>query len=360
MVSGCGSSRPSTFYDSTTIQRPSIRASERAAYEAQLTGTQPVTVDGVRQPARYSLAVLQAVAVLEGRGHFGAEVDLLVDVVGKGRVPVQVRINPQGAMQINEGRVWRPAPPPSLEALRSALGAGPLSGPWNTAARRGLAAALKLLSPRERALFAQLPLIRKPKTRRGHRGAEYMQRDCAERIEIYDRAFLGHNQQFIGAPGTPVPVLAFTLLHELGHAVHNRPERLAFCALAAQTDAFNAQVKRYNAAVSRYNRAPSSRYEAQVNQASRRLEARRTGFKRLNARHEAMQAHNPVLAAYQKALGTRPAPTIYGGTSVKESFAESFALYKADPAALRRVLPKVLRWFEGGGHLRALGEHNPS
>ena len=41
---------------------------------------------------------------------------------------------------------------------------------------------------------------------------------------------------------------------------------------------------------------------------------------------------------------------------IAESFAESFALFKADPAALRRVNPEVYRWFAQGGHLKALAD----
>jgi hypothetical protein len=59
----------------------------------------------------------------------------------------------------------------------------------------------------------------------------------------------------------------------------------------------------------------------------------------------------PVLEAYGKALGKASPPTVYGETSAKESFAESFSLYRADPAALKRLLPQVYDFFARGGHL---------
>lgn len=67
-----------------------------------------------------------------------------------------------------------------------------------------------------------------------------------------------------------------------------------------------------------------------------------------------MAERGPVLAAYERALDGKPAPTRYGEASLRESFAEAFSLFRADPAALRRVLPRAFSWFEGGGHVRAI------
>jgi hypothetical protein len=59
---------------------------------------------------------------------------------------------------------------------------------------------------------------------------------------------------------------------------------------------------------------------------------------------------SPLLTAYQALLGEDDWPTLYGRTSIDESFAESFAIFKTDPEALKRVLPKVFDWFEAGKH----------
>jgi hypothetical protein len=40
--------------------------------------------------------------------------------------------------------------------------------------------------------------------------------------------------------------------------------------------------------------------------------------------------------------------------SLGESFAESFSLFRSDPAALRRLLPRVHAFFAAGEHLRAM------
>ncbi|MDF3823544.1 hypothetical protein P3G55_26970, partial [Leptospira sp. 96542] len=38
----------------------------------------------------------------------------------------------------------------------------------------------------------------------------------------------------------------------------------------------------------------------------------------------------------------------------QESFAESYALFHADPKALLRARPAVYRWFASGGHVKAM------
>ena len=42
------------------------------------------------------------------------------------------------------------------------------------------------------------------------------------------------------------------------------------------------------------------------------------------------------------------------GTDVEESFAECFALAKADPQALKRIYPPLADWFADAEHLRPL------
>ncbi len=62
----------------------------------------------------------------------------------------------------------------------------------------------------------------------------------------------------------------------------------------------------------------------------------------------------PLLVAYAALPGARKGPTAYGATEIGEGFAESFALYRLDPAALGRVAPEILRWFDSGEYLRFL------
>ena len=79
-------------------------------------------------------------------------------------------------------------------------------------------------------------------------------------------------------------------------------------------------------------------------------------FERGLERASDMGRTRPVLRAYRSARDHAKGPTPYGRTSLSESFAEAFALFRADPAALRRVDPGAFAWFESGGHLRALAD----
>ena len=68
-------------------------------------------------------------------------------------------------------------------------------------------------------------------------------------------------------------------------------------------------------------------------------------------------ASNPVLEGYLAALAGQPAPTDYGNSSTKESFAEAFALFHVDPNALKRTRPAVYEWFAARGHINALPKY---
>ena len=71
----------------------------------------------------------------------------------------------------------------------------------------------------------------------------------------------------------------------------------------------------------------------------------------LEARALALVAEGPIVQAYGEALDGADAPTRYGEASLTESFAEAFALFRADPQALERVAPGALRWFRAGRHV---------
>ena len=374
LMVGCGWSAPKkpsgAYYESTAIRREVVAEADKAAYDAAVKKGyrgRPVTVLGPGRAARKerSLAVLQALAALSGEEYYGAEADLLVRVKGKGTIPVQVRISKKGAVEAWEGAPWSREAPPGNEALRSKFGTGPLKergAAWTDEARRGLVAALSRLSAEERGLIARLPFIRTTGEGKGRRGAQHIMENCVERIELYDRALLSRGHQFAGDPDHPMPAFTLTLLHELGHALHARPGRLAYCQYEQQNAEYNKGVAAYNAEVKRYNAAVKARDNDRARSLAGEVERRGAQLKRdakavesLAKKARKLVDRGPVLSAYAKALGKGSAPTAYGQTSLKESFAESFALYKADPGALKRLLPKVLAWFEGGGHLRALG-----
>jgi hypothetical protein len=62
----------------------------------------------------------------------------------------------------------------------------------------------------------------------------------------------------------------------------------------------------------------------------------------------------PVIRAFRRARGQSRGPTRYSEDDIEESFADSFALFRADPEALRRIDPEAFAWFSQQGHLAAL------
>jgi hypothetical protein len=120
--------------------------------------------------------------------------------------------------------------------------------------------------------------------------------------------------RFVGSPETPRSAVLHSIVHEMGHAFDADEARDAYCAADA------AKGARRNTLIERGN---------ELGQGGR------------------------VLKAYLEVLRGEPGPTDYAQTSAKESFAESFALFHVDPAALRRVLPRVHAWFAAGGHVKA-------
>jgi hypothetical protein len=104
--------------------------------------------------------------------------------------------------------------------------------------------------------------------------------------------------------------------------------------------------------------APIAALQTAVGEAKRLTDVWGTKMQALQAEIEktTIDRPSPLLTAYQGLLGKDDWPTLYGRTSLDESFAESFALFKTDPKALKRVLPKVFAWFEAGKH----EEHLPA
>ena len=135
-----------------------------------------------------------------------------------------------------------------------------------------------------------------------------------------------------------------SIMHEIGHALHSAPSRRVHCRLNQEYQTYKKQVNQANRTKNRSKRA----------QRVKAVKAKEKALKQTQKQVKILQEKGPILEAYQKVIGRSPPPTHYGETSLKESFAESFALYHLDPQALKRILPNVYAWFKSQGHLRAL------
>ncbi len=318
MAAGC--STPRLYYETTVFQHPPLnntkgqRAGLLKTVRSAL-GDRSLEVPGKgggwRQvhpgPAgaldKVNPALLYAVVAVADDDFLGAEADIIIHGPGKRRTPVTVKVGLDGSVYASAG------------------GATPTLRRWN---KRGqgkvagiVAATLSLLSPNERNVIEAVEWHRGGRAP-GAKGGHYFQRGCRAQIHIYNRAFAGDGLQFTGDPSRPRQAAMRSLLHEIGHAIHHRQSRRAWCK--------------------------HERFKAKGD-----VSAANKWGKRAQALDE---TEGPVLAAYRRALAGQEAPTVYGEESDAESFAESFSIWKADPAALKRTLPHIAKWFAGDGHLK--------
>ena len=321
------------FYDNAVVRLPKVRKDRLDLYRRTVVAnlargrirsvslTRDGTTrklagrgDGVRKLKPVPLAGIAAVAYTGGARFRGSELDLLV-TIGSERVPVTVWQSGKGDVTVQVGKRMDHKPGfgsgllDNAAAIRREFGTGAVKGrgaAWTSPELKVLAGALGKLSRKERTVLDDVRILRSRVAPRGPRNAAlYIWGTEGYRLMVYDRAFAFDGRAFLGSPSTPRPFSGSAILHEVGHAIATWPAR--------------QQLER--GAVS---------------------EARKVGRR------------GPVLGAYARARGDRRGPTRYGRSSLGESFAESFALHKLDPAALKRWSPRVAEWFARGGHLREL------
>jgi len=351
---------PGAYYETTLIKTPKTDSKEYA----KLKKTVPSLLKGRRvavkrgaQKKRYSTQqlsslphpILRALWIASGEGYHGAEFDLKVRTPGA-KTPVTVQVSKKGHLTVEMGSFIKRAAP-SVEELESKWGLRSVerssSRGWSKRARRALNVALSLISPEELKVVQKLPIKRVKRAEQANRGAVYEQQsDCSASITLYDAAVTNQSDQFIGDITDPkriYPITTMVLLHEIGHAIHNHPSRKVQCAYLRQLKERNQLAKQANAS----SGAKRAKLSKQIKRSDRELGALERSVK-------AQMKEGPVLKAYRKVKGKWSAPTRYGRSSLKESFAESYALFYADPEALKRIHPKLYAWFKAGGHLKAM------
>jgi len=221
-----------------------------------------------------------------------------------------------------------PSPRPAMAspAAREAIGRGWLGGfvdgdaRWTTDDLAVAAAAVEALEPEVQPLLHGLQLRRmRGSPRAAHRELAWFDPTTEPPvIEVYDLCF-AETSGFVGPVDAPMPSAAMTLVHELGHAVADRPLREAWVAL--------------------------EELRAEPDPDPREVAEARAAWVRLGGR-------GPVIEAWAE-VRDGPGPAPYGARSVHESFAEAYALHRLDPDALRRAMPAAAEWFDAGGHLAA-------
>jgi len=363
-----------------TVQRDLARRRLRSL-SMGVPGSQPRAVveagGAMGAVGSLSLPALAAVVATAGMRSWGGERDLLVRVRGQGSYPVTVVYSPRGDLVVSQGgRLSDKTPKSSAAPLRERFSLGRIRGSgrrWSATELGVVDQALSLLSKAELGGVKGLEFVRTPAWIGSARHAGRYKKDRrGARILVFDRAFAGDRYGFFGSVAEPRPASINTVLHEAGHALADWPARRAWRQVDKQQRRQKRVYREYKAAYSSYRKAYRS-YRAAFSRGDRRLIAKRERVmkqreahaeelsvglkavqaeqKRLARSYRRIQRHSPVLKEYRKALAGRRGPTAYGRSSIHESFAESFALYRGDPQALRRILPRISEWFERGGHL---------
>jgi hypothetical protein len=335
-LAGAGCGRGHLFYDTRELRHePMTNGQKRALAQtvAGRVGGRSITwVDGAGNEravdtdsaalAKLPLPELGALWLATATGDKGGENDLRVQLARKPSAAVSVIADLEGNLRIisppASGAPAREGPVLSEDELRQRFGLQKdMPGTWGTPERRALADALAALSSAELRLVRAVVFDRRTKSRDGDlsRAALYEQKGCRAVIYLYATGVQSDRYRFVGEPSAPRSATLHSILHEIGHAIEQAGSRSRYCAAE----------------------------RARGNNAKNRLI--REGNRLL--------LNSPVLADYLDALDGEPAPTDYGATSPHESFAESFALFHVDPAALERTRPRVYEWFKGGGHLES-------
>ena len=369
----------------------SDRATARAAVKAELAPYKIRRVvlldeDGSRQSVRIAqLDLAQSLAVIIAAAFKtrGAEVVLIVEGGDQRLYPVSV--------WWEEDMVVAAGPPigdligevRTPDSLVEDYGIPALiSGrdrDWDRRSAALLGQALDLLSEPELAMLADVPFMRVASAsvdtqqlvgmQEGERlYAAFLVDGEGPRIEVYDVA-LSPSSRFVGDPWDPKPDALRTLLHEIAHAMAFSDYRAIathIVTLIGQHDALRDQtgphIDEMNALVERYNDRPTKANLRGIRAMEAELADYRTQARALEdeiATAKGRLDEKPTTAAalaFEAVLAGQPAPTWYASRTIEEGFAESYSLFRADPAALKRLLPDVYGWFADGTYLPLLNQ----
>ena len=264
----------------------------------------------------------------------GGELDLLVDT-GRGPRPVTLVWTVDRSLTIGWSDQAPARVPAHGDSLARRMGVGGFGGelPWSDDEIADIAMALGQLSPAERGTLAGVRFARAAVSPRAP-GRELAYFDPSTEPPVlwfFDLAFANDETGFVGPVNAPIASGAMTALHEFGHVLADIPLRAAYGAYVAAFEDWRREGDPERArALRRVERATYRSYRA-------------------------LGRSGPVIDAWEAFRDGRLGPSSYGFRSPDESFAEGFALYHLDPAALERALPGAVAWFASGAHEAAAG-----
>lgn len=304
-----------------------------------------------------SLAALKAALSEEARG---AEIDLLLPGEHGEPVAVSAHYEPNGTIVITQGP---PLPaskrtPPTADEVRARHGITPSDlgeVRWTAPYLEVFDRALALLGNEEKAFVSRILFVREHRSREpANQGvnvvALYTSGAGAARIELYDNLIAADRYMFIGQPHAPQPASVRAILHQIGHALAEASQAAAQRDLMSAVSAYQSDEKKLSQWIeSREGEAPTEEQVGDFLDKIHRVEV-------TSHRVQHVGPEGPVIRAFRRARGNSSGPTLASESDVEESFADSFALFRSDPEALRRIDADALTWFGSHGHLSALGQ----
>ncbi|MEL6345040.1 MAG: hypothetical protein AAFV53_18130 [Myxococcota bacterium] len=362
---------PKAFYENARLDIAPVSEDSRGYLVNRITNAvdsgrvERIVLDG--QPVQTAdidniplTGLAAAWTILDDKVHHGAEWDLSIRLEDGPTRIVTVIWEPDDVLRIQLGDdVPTISTRPSAGELKLRYGIGPLKDgdrKWTADQRGALGTALALLSEQERVVIRDMPFVRLREGPTRH-VAHYVQRNNRVRIQLYDALFKDDGQAFHGAIDAPYPPSTYGIIHEIGHALASHSVFLLGQQYSAAVEIYNLTAEQLNElgqALNRATPAEQRRRQPEYEAMELKLNAALGLVKTLEARYQRQAKQPPVLQQYVEVRGDREGPTPYGRTSDEESFAEAFALFHIDPAALRRVLPDVYAWMASGGHIQTM------
>ncbi|MBM74907.1 MAG: hypothetical protein CMK59_05865 [Proteobacteria bacterium] len=294
---------------------------------------------------------LQGIILMLNFGHSGLEADLIVTEKQGGQYLISVYWEPNNTLVVSEKSPWTPPKiqNTSKEILKKTYKLSSIDDvdtSWTEDELGVVKHSLSVLSDDELALLADTQLLRQKKSDNKIKHGDwtqaglFSQRDDKQIITLFNYMFAHEDLNFIGSIDAPHLNSTFTLLHEIGHLIHSYPSTLY---IRVQ----NQKVNDANQLVSSYNAQPNQ-------QKKEELLKRQEEIRIINGQQP--NDEGPVLAEFRMNRMFQQGPTKYANVSISEAFAESFALYKLDPTALKRIDPKVFDWFSSNGHIQVIND----
>ena len=275
-----------------------------------------------------------------------AEVDLRLSHRVQGTRIVSVAREPNDVIRVSKSRSWSPTYGKVSRAViqehyqLKAIQNG--NAQWTSEELAVLADTLKFLTPTEKNFLQGVSFVREHKSQRGLAASYRFQsrhNRIHQRIEVYDLTFTGQDMGFVGSIEEPKTVAHLVILHEIAHLICNQPK-------VATVQKLNELMNEHNRLVSEFNQRNTPVLRDRIESLSAEIDLVQS-----NIDH---RGDGPIVESYKASRTSRNGPTRYSDQSIEEAFAESYAMFKLDPLALKRTDLGAYQWFQSGEYLEML------